>query len=374
MNEKKTIRNRAMQPDAAGIHSINPERPTASGKSRWPMPFKHGGGRRGRKASGAATDSKESFGSGRIDSRIGSTEASHARRAATEEEAHLTHGDVDREPVATDSIKVYFSGIRRFELLKPHEEKSLARRIAKGDMDARRQMIESNLRLVVNIAKRYLGRALVLQDLIEEGNVGLIKAVERFKATKGCKFSTYATYWIKQSIERAISNQTSIVRLPIHVSADLSRMSRATRELNRVLKREPSMEEISERTGLTNKYIKKLNTISTKSYSLEASFPEDSDQSLLDKVEDDKFATPVEAIDQTRRLMRIDSWISRLDDNEQRILKLRFGLGDDEPQTLEAIGRSFGVTRERVRQIEVKALGKLRRVADEACIGPADLF
>ncbi|MBI1910552.1 MAG: sigma-70 family RNA polymerase sigma factor [Deltaproteobacteria bacterium] len=277
-----------------------------------------------------------------------------------------------RENTASDSVKVYFSGIKKFALLTSDEEKQLARRIAKGDNEARRMMIEANLRLVVNIAKRYLNRGLPLQDLIEEGNIGLIKSVERFKATKGCKFSTYATYWIKQAIERAIANQSSIVRLPIHVTADISRLTRANRELTRTLKREPSIIELSEKTGLSGRYVKKLNTISKKSYSLEASFPDDTDQSLLDRLEDDRFPTPMELIDDSRRVDRINCWLGMLDENERTILRLRFGLDEDEPQTLEAIGKSFGVTRERVRQIEVKALDKLKKIIKQSDITSFD--
>lgn len=273
-----------------------------------------------------------------------------------------------RDNPASDSVKVYFSGIKKFNLLTSDEEKTLARRIARGDKEARRMMIEANLRLVVNIAKRYLNRGLPLQDLIEEGNIGLIKSVERFKATKGCKFSTYATYWIKQAIERAIANQSSIVRLPIHVTADISRLTRATRELSRTLKREPSITELSEKTGLSGRYVKKLNTISKKSYSLEATFPDDTDQSLLDRLEDDRFPAPMDIIDESRRLERINCWLGMLDDNERTILRLRFGLEEDEPQTLEAIGKTFGVTRERVRQIEVKALDKLKKIIKQSDI------
>lgn len=277
-----------------------------------------------------------------------------------------------RENAASDSVKVYFSGIKKFALLTSDEEKYLARKIAKGDNDSRRKMIEANLRLVVNIAKRYLNRGLPLQDLIEEGNIGLIKSVERFKATKGCKFSTYATYWIKQAIERAIANQSSIVRLPIHVTADISRLTRASRELTRTLKREPSLGELSEKTGLSGRYVKKLNTISKKSYSLEASFPDDTDQSLLDRLEDDRFPAPMDIIDESRRQERINGWLGMLDDNERTIIRLRFGLDEDDPQTLESIGRSFGVTRERVRQIEVKALDKLKRIIKQSDIATFD--
>lgn len=264
--------------------------------------------------------------------------------------------------VSTDCVKMYFNGIKKFKLLTTDEEKKLSMSIAKGDMAARRRMIETNLRLVVNIAKRYQNRGLPLQDLIEEGNIGLIKSVERFKATKECKFSTYATYWIKQAVERAIANQSGIVRLPIHVTADMSKVSRATKELTFSLKREPSVSEISKRTGLSGRYVKKLSTISKKSYSLEAGYPDDTDQPFLERFEDERVVTPMEMIDVSRRAKKISDWLGQLELNESTILRLRFGLVNDEPQTLESIGAEFGVTRERVRQIEVKALDKLRKI------------
>jgi RNA polymerase primary sigma factor len=327
----------------------------AKGTENWPLPYRLGGG----------ADGKGAFeGAGITDpgqTPVLAAEAKPRRRAKKEER--------DKEAAtASDSVKVYFSGIKKFALLTSDEEKTLARKIARGCMESRRKMIEANLRLVVNIAKRYLNRGLPLQDLIEEGNIGLIKSVERFKATKGCKFSTYATYWIKQAIERAIANQSSIVRLPIHVTADISKLTRATRELSRTLKREPSIMELTEKTGLSGRYVKKLNTISKKSYSLEASFPDDTDQSLLDRLEDDRFPSPMEIIDESRRTERITNWLGMLDDNERTILKLRFGLESDEPQTLESIGKSFGVTRERVRQIEVKALDKLKKIIKQTDI------
>jgi len=324
------------------------------GASNWPLPYRHGG----------EADGKGAFEGAGINDAAQTpivAEAKPRRRAKREEKEKET-------TTASDSVKVYFSGIKKFALLTSDEEKTLARKIAKGCMESRRKMIEANLRLVVNIAKRYLNRGLPLQDLIEEGNIGLIKSVERFKATKGCKFSTYATYWIKQAIERAIANQSSIVRLPIHVTADISKLTRATRELSRNLKREPSIEELTEKTGLSGRYVKKLNTISKKSYSLEASFPDDTDQSLLDRLEDDRFPSPMEIIDESRRTERISNWLGMLDDNERTILKLRFGLESDEPQTLESIGKSFGVTRERVRQIEVKALDKLKKIIKQTDI------
>lgn len=284
------------------------------------------------------------------------------RRQAKEKDAATD----SESGASTDCVKMYFNGIKRFKLLTTEEEKTLATSIAKGDMAARRRMIETNLRLVVNIAKRYQNRGLPLQDLIEEGNIGLIKSVERFKATKECKFSTYATYWIKQAVERAIANQSGIVRLPIHVSADMSKIARATKELNLSLKREPSVSELSKRTGLSGRYVKKLSTISKKSYSLEAGFPDDSDQPFLERFEDERVVSPMDQIDESRRAKKISDWLSQLDPNESTILRLRFGLLNDEPQTLESIGEEFGVTRERVRQIEVKALDKLKKIMSQS--------
>ncbi|MBI1911371.1 MAG: sigma-70 family RNA polymerase sigma factor [Deltaproteobacteria bacterium] len=270
-----------------------------------------------------------------------------------------------RESLSTDSLKFYFNCIKRYPLLTSKEEKQLARKIAKGDHEARKRMIEANLRLVVNIAKRYMNRGFPLQDLIEEGNIGLIKSVERFKATKGCKFSTYATYWIKQSIERAIANQANVVRLPIHITSDISKVARASRELLMILNREPSVRELAERTGLSGRYVKKLDIIGKKSYSLEAFLPDGSDQSLLDKLEDTSYPTPLELIDRFRKATKVNNWLCMLDENESRIIKLRFGIETEGPKTLEEIGKAFGVTRERVRQIEARALDKLKKIIIE---------
>ncbi|MEK6531453.1 MAG: sigma-70 family RNA polymerase sigma factor [Deltaproteobacteria bacterium] len=293
-------------------------------------------------------------------------EYGHEERAAYEPHGQSENREIKdgRLGASTDSVRLYFNNIKRFPLLKPEEEKTLARRIAKGDKSANKRMIESNLRLVVSIAKRYINRELPIQDLIEEGNVGLIKAVERFKAQKGCKFSTYATYWIKQSIERAIANQANTVRLPIHVTADMSRVSRASRHLSQQFNREPSLAEISDATGLSGRYVRRLDTISRKSYSLEATLPDGTELSLMDRLEDTAQQNPLDIIDNARMSGRVHTWLSSLDDNEKRILRMRFGFDDNGPQTLESIGRAFGVTRERVRQVEVKAIEKLKRLAE----------
>lgn len=278
-----------------------------------------------------------------------------------------------REGFNTDSVNIYFNSIKRFALLTKKDERALAERVVKGDKEARRRMIEANLRLVVNIAKHYLNRGLSFPDLIEEGNIGLIKSVERFKPTRGCKFSTYATYWIRQTIDRAIANQANTVRLPIHITTDLSKLSRASRELNSTLNREPSVTELSEKSGLSGRYVKKLAGINRKSYSLDTAVSGDGEQTMLDRLEDESAVSPMEAVGEAVRTALINEWINRLDENERRIIKLRFGLDGEEPMTLEGVGRTFGITRERVRQIEAKALNKLRKMVEETDIAFSDV-
>ncbi|MBI3398379.1 MAG: sigma-70 family RNA polymerase sigma factor [Deltaproteobacteria bacterium] len=272
--------------------------------------------------------------------------------------------------IAADSIRLYFKDIRQHPLLiSAEEEKKLARKIAKGDKKARRRMIEANLRLVINIAKRHVQRGLPLHDLVEEGNIGLIQAVEHFKPTKGCKFSTYATFWIKQAIERAIINQVNVVRVPIHVTADISKLMKATRELTATLKRKPEIIELSEKTGLSGRYIKKLSTIMKKSCSLEAAIMDDGDQSLLDLIEDTTVQQPIELINQSIRYEKVQDWLKMLDDRERAVIRRRFGFDKkEEAQTLQSIGKSIGVSRERIRQIEAKTLNKLKEIAAHANI------
>jgi RNA polymerase primary sigma factor len=263
-----------------------------------------------------------------------------------------------------DAINLYFSGIRKRPLLKADEEKKLARRVARGDKDARSVMIESNLRLVVNIAKRYMNRGLPFLDLIEEGNIGLIKAVERFKVSKGCRFSTYATYWVRQSIERGIMNQAAVVRLPIHVINDMYRMTKAEKNLKSELKRDPTIEEIAQEMGVKGRYVKKLGRISRKTSSIDAALNDNTDETLLDRLVDDEATSPFEFVGEEDRYVQLRQWMGKLQDNEKKIVSLRFGL-DGDSQTLEEVGKVFGVTRERIRQIEMRALKKLKLIGAE---------
>lgn len=266
-----------------------------------------------------------------------------------------------------DSVTVYFNDLKTHPLLKAEEEKTLAKMVAAGDNAARKRMIEANLRLVVSIARRYVGRGLPFQDLIEEGNIGLIKSVERFKPSKGCRFSTYATYWIRQAVERAIANQAFTIRLPIHLGGDLARLNRVSRSLAAVLKRVPEVRELAEAAGLSGRYVQKLSAINRKIYSLDTAVPgEEGVAALIDRLEDESNQSPMEAIDEVKRSARVQKWLALLDDTERTVIRLRFGFGGEEPQTLEAIGKTFGITRERVRQIQAVALIRLKKmIADE---------
>ncbi|MBI5440798.1 MAG: sigma-70 family RNA polymerase sigma factor [Deltaproteobacteria bacterium] len=269
----------------------------------------------------------------------------------------------------SSSMGLYLRDIRRTRLLCAEEEIELAHRIETGDENARARMIESNLRLVVKIAKRYVNRGLPFMDLIEEGNVGLIKAVERFKASKGCRFSTYATWWIRQSIERALTNQVRTVRLPVHVSDDVERLNRCTELLHRRLGRYPGEDELAEETGFTVAYVYRLQSIRRKVFSIDQALDADGDFTLQDKLEDPTARDPVDTIhiDKMRRFVLHK--LTHLTDRERRILSMRFGLEDEEGMTLEKIGKEFGVTRERIRQIQVEALEKLRGALEDEGIG-----
>ena len=291
----------------------------------------------------------------------------------------ITAGEEVEEEIETpeiehcdDAIKLYMRDIQKSKLLSADEEKELAARIDLGDKAARDKMIESNLRLVVKIAKRYINRGLPFLDLIEEGNVGLIKAVGKFKLSKECRFSTYATWWIRQSIERALVNQSRTIRLPVHVSDDVNKMFRVTRELVNKMNREPSSKEIAAEMGVDIAYVRRLMVLLKKTYSIERPMGENNDYFLLDTIEDTSNVSVAELFENLNKYEMVSKWLETLPDNERNILTLRFGLDDNEPQTLDTIGHIYGVTRERIRQIEVKALEKLRVIIKSTqanCVG-----
>lgn len=292
-------------------------------------------------------------------------EPDDATLAAVEREEEEKASAEDYEDFSMDAIKLYLKDIQKTNLLTAEEERALARRIDDGDMAARDRMIESNLRLVVKIAKRYMNRGLPFLDLIEEGNLGLIKAVERFKLSKECRFSTYATWWIRQSIERALVNQSRTIRLPVHVSDDINKLIKITRELVRDLNREPQVKEVAVAMGVEPSYVRRLMVLLKKTYSIEHPMGENNDYSLIDTIEDTSVINPLDLAEGLNKYQLIEEFLATLNDNEKEIIALRFGLDDRDPQTLDTIGRQFGVTRERIRQIEAKSLEKLRVLLQE---------
>jgi len=273
-----------------------------------------------------------------------------------------------------DPIRIYLDEVRRTRLLTAEEELKLARRVSEGDEGARCLMIESNLRLVVNIAKRYMNRGLPLLDLIEEGNMGLIRAVEKFDHHRGFRFSTYATWWIRQAIERAIVNQARIIRLPVHVSEDITQILKAERRLLQELGREPTMQDVAERLELPLTKVQYIYQLVRRTSSIETPIGDDDDQELMDLIEDEKAIMPSEQVEDEKRLSLISSWLDELLKNEREIIILRFGLDDGEPKTLESIGQRYGVTRERIRQIEASALRKLRKIALKFKVGLEEIL
>lgn len=294
-------------------------------------------------------------------------ENDEAQDAEDQEEKEVA---AEYESHSVDAIKLYLKDIQKTTLLTAEQERALARRIEQGDMAARDKMIESNLRLVVKIAKRYMNRGLPFLDLIEEGNLGLIKAVERFKLSKECRFSTYATWWIRQSIERALVNQSRTIRLPVHISDEINKLIKITRELVHGLNREPQVKEVAEAMDVEPAYVRRLMVLLKKTYSIEHPMGENSDYSLIDTIEDSTAINPLELAEQLNKYRVISDLIDGLNENEKEILALRFGLNDREPQTLDTIGRQFGVTRERIRQIESKSLEKLRTILAESDLRP----
>lgn len=266
----------------------------------------------------------------------------------------------DISSTTQDPVKMYLKDIGKVPLLSAEEEIELAKRMEAGDEMAKKKLAESNLRLVVSIAKRYVGRGMLFLDLIQEGNLGLLKAVEKFDYRKGYKFSTYATWWIRQAITRAIADQARTIRIPVHMVETINKVTRVSRDLLQKLGREPLPEEVGEVMGLPKDRVQEIMKIAQEPVSLETPIGEEEDSHLGDFIQDESIPTPVEATNQTLLHEQLDEVVSTLTEREQRVIKLRFGWDDGRPRTLEEVGKEFNVTRERIRQIEAKALRKLR--------------
>lgn len=264
------------------------------------------------------------------------------------------------EGVEQDHVRMYLKEIGRVPLLTAEEEVELAKRIEEGDEEAKRRLAEANLRLVVSIAKRYVGRGMQFLDLIQEGNLGLIKAVEKFDFRKGFKFSTYATWWIRQAITRAIADQARTIRIPVHMVETINKLIRVSRQLLQELGREPTPEEIAEQMDLPVERVREIMKIAQEPVSLETPIGEEEDSHLGDFIEDQEAPAPAEAAAIYMLKEQLEDVLDTLTPREEKVLRLRFGLDDGRSRTLEEVGHEFGVTRERIRQIEAKALRKLR--------------
>ena len=283
----------------------------------------------------------------------------------SDEDLAITPENVDS--FADDSVRLYLREIGKIPLLTPEEEADLAQRIVKGDKKAKDKMVESNMRLVVSIAKRYGGRGLDFLDLIQEGNTGLLRAVEKFDPEKGFKFSTYATWWVRQAITRAIADQARTIRIPVHMVETINKVLRTTRKLTTDLNREPTIEEIAAELHMEPDKVDYVMRIKQDIASLDASVGRDGDDEdsvLGDFVEDEERISPEDSAANQILKEQLSEIISTLTDREQKIIRLRFGIGGGRPHTLEEVGAEFDVTRERIRQIEAKALSKLRKNKD----------
>ena len=266
----------------------------------------------------------------------------------------------DISSTTQDPVKMYLKDIGKVPLLSAEEEIELAKRMEAGDEMAKKKLAESNLRLVVSIAKRYVGRGMLFLDLIQEGNLGLLKAVEKFDYRKGYKFSTYATWWIRQAITRAIADQARTIRIPVHMVETINKVTRVSRDLLQKLGREPLPEEVGEVMGLPKERVQEIMKIAQEPVSLETPIGEEEDSHLGDFIQDDNVPVPAEAAAQTLLKEQLDEVLDTLTEREQKVLRLRFGMNDGRARTLEEVGKEFDVTRERIRQIEAKALRKLR--------------
>ncbi len=284
-----------------------------------------------------------------------------AEQLNQEAEKELADTETISEGLAlTDPVRIYLKEIGRVPLLSQEEEQALAQRIEQGDKEAKNQMIEANLRLVVAVAKRYVGRGMHFLDLIQEGNMGLLKAVEKFDYRKGYKFSTYATWWIRQSITRAIADQARTIRIPVHMVETINKVARASHQLVQELGREPNATEIAEYLDLPLSKVEEIMKLSQEPISLETPVGEEDDSHLGDFIQDSEVSEPMEAAAANSLREQLEKALHMLTPREEKVLRLRFGFEDGKTHTLEEVGREFNVTRERVRQIESKALRRLR--------------
>ncbi len=273
-----------------------------------------------------------------------------------------------------DTLKLYLQDIRKTPLLTFAEEQALAKRVQDGDPDARARMIQANLRLVVSIGKHYINRGLPFSDIIEEGNLGLIRAVEKFDYKRGFKFSTYASWWIRQAIVRAIANQVRIIRLPVHVAELTYAYTRTIRQLTQELDREPSHEEVSEKMGISIDKVRALSQVTREVYSLDSLISTEGDDTLKDTLRDENTPPPSDSSDEHLRDQHLQEWIAELPPTERYIIEKRYGLNKRAPSTLDSIGRQFGITRERVRQIEKQAIQRLQNYMRENNVDLSDML
>lgn len=292
--------------------------------------------------------------------RIGSVQVTAEIEKGYEKTAEESENSFTERGNAEDPVRMYLKEIGRIPLLSSEEEIELAKRMEEGDEEAKKKLSEANLRLTVSIAKRYSGRGMQFLDLIQEGNLGLIKAVEKFDYRKGYKFSTYATWWIRQSITRAIADQARTIRIPVHMVETMNRVNRTSRRLLQEYGREPTPEEIAEAMNLPVERVLEISKISQEPVSLETPIGEEEDSNLGDFIQDEHIPVPADEAAHTLLREQLEKVMDTLSEREQKVLALRFGLEDGKPHTLEEVGREFQVTRERIRQIEAKALRKLR--------------
>jgi len=272
----------------------------------------------------------------------------------------LDDSTLTKDLTINDPVRMYLKEIGQIKLLTLQEESELADRIIAGDEEAKNILAEANLRLVVSIAKRYVGRGMLFLDLIQEGNIGLMKAVDKFDVSKGYKFSTYATWWIRQAITRAIADQARTIRVPVHMVETINKLARVQRQLTLELNREPSEEELAKKMGTTVEKVREIYKISQDPVSLETPIGEEDDSHLGDFIKDERNLSPEEFATNEMLKDEISQVLETLTEREEKVIRLRFGLEDGKPRTLEEVGQMFGVTRERIRQIEAKALRKLR--------------